>query len=372
MKRILCTIALVASTSAISAQEAQQTERVEFNPHWFISVQAGAAYTLGEAKFGDLISPAAALSFGYQFTPIWSLRAGISGWQSKGGWAASSDIYDYNYLQGSVDVRVDLANLLGKRKGVRAVNPYLFAGVGLNGAFNNDDAVALKAAGKDLRYLWSDSKCFAAGRFGVGADFRLSQHVAFNLEVNANTMSDHYNSKKAGNADWQFNALGGFTFRLGKTSKRVAAAVPAAAVAAAAAAAPAEQAAPQPAEEPQAPATAPAAEEKPAPVAEVRRDVFFTIGSAAIRSNEQTKIEELAAYMTAHPETKISVVGYADVQTGTRSVNLAISKRRAEAVAAALEKQGVAADRIRIECKGDTEQPFAVNAENRVTICIAR
>lgn len=70
---------------------------------------------------------------------------------------------------------------------------------------------------------------FVAGRLGLGVNFRLSDCVLFGVEVNANMLSDKYNSKKAGNLDWQFNALGGFTFRFGKNHKkaRTAAVVPA-------------------------------------------------------------------------------------------------------------------------------------------------
>ena len=39
--------------------------KTEFNPHWFLSLQGGGAYTLGEAIFGDLVSPSVA-----QFTQL--------------------------------------------------------------------------------------------------------------------------------------------------------------------------------------------------------------------------------------------------------------------------------------------------------------
>ena len=35
--------------------------KTEFNPHWFLSLQGGGAYTLGEAIFGDLVSPSVAV-----------------------------------------------------------------------------------------------------------------------------------------------------------------------------------------------------------------------------------------------------------------------------------------------------------------------
>ncbi|MFQ6940710.1 MAG: hypothetical protein ACLRSE_11860 [Alistipes finegoldii] len=76
-----------------------------------MQVQAGASYTLGEGPFGKLVSPAAALSAGYQFSPVWGLRFGLSGWQSKGAWVSPQTTYQYKYLQGNVEATLDLANL---------------------------------------------------------------------------------------------------------------------------------------------------------------------------------------------------------------------------------------------------------------------
>lgn len=52
----------------------------------------------------------------------------------------------------------------------------------------------------------------------------------FGVELNGNILSDKYNSKKAVNLDWQFNALAGFTFRFGKNYKKSHPAVAAAPV----------------------------------------------------------------------------------------------------------------------------------------------
>lgn len=128
--------------------------------------------------------------------------------------------YQYKYLQGNVEATLDLANLFGRFNPRRTVNPFLFAGVGLNGAFDNDEANALNDSGYRLGNIWSGSKVFVAGRLGLGVNFRLSDCVLFGVEMNANMLSDKYNSKKAGNLDWQFNALGGFTFRFGKNHKK--------------------------------------------------------------------------------------------------------------------------------------------------------
>lgn len=67
--------------------------KTEFNPHWFLSLQGGGAYTLGEAIFGDLVSPSVAVALGYKFTPLFAVRAEASGWQAKGGWVNPAITY---------------------------------------------------------------------------------------------------------------------------------------------------------------------------------------------------------------------------------------------------------------------------------------
>ena len=55
-------ILLVAALMIVGVNaNAQETERVEFNPHMFLQLQGGAQYTLGEADFNKLISPNAQL-----------------------------------------------------------------------------------------------------------------------------------------------------------------------------------------------------------------------------------------------------------------------------------------------------------------------
>ncbi|HBQ56250.1 MAG TPA: hypothetical protein DD786_03760, partial [Porphyromonadaceae bacterium] len=63
---------------------------------------------------------------------------------------------------------------------------------------------------------------------------------------------------------------------------------------------------------------------------------------------------------------------YADRQTGTPAYNLALSEKRAKAVADALTSEyGIDSSRISVDWKGDTEQPYAENDWNRVAIFFA-
>lgn len=296
------------------------------------------------------------------------MRFGLSGWQSKGAWVSPESVYQYKYLQGNVDVTLDLANLFGKFNYRRTVNPYLFAGVGVNGAFDNGEANALDNQGYALQNVWSGSKVFVAGRLGLGVDFRFSDCVSFGVELNTNMLSDKYNSKKAGNLDWQFNALAGFTFRFGKNYKKSRPAATAAPVTPAWTTEPAQK------EEP--------AVQEPAPCRLRRRrpprsrlhcvKISSPYGSAQIRTSEQAKVAALAELRSQsfRPDRDLSAM--ADARYG-------FARHQPETLAAAcrgrcsaLEPGRHRADRISPRGRGDTVQPFPGVEQNRVSICIAQ
>ena len=368
VKRMILVVALVAGATAAFAQKEGTTDKhdetVSFRPHWFMRVQGGVGHTLGENDFGKLTSPAAALQAGYRFTPVWGLRFGLSGWQGKGSWVAPRTDYDFNYLQLGADAVVDLGNWIGGFNYRRFWNPYLFAGVGGAVGFNNDGAQALADAGNDLPYLWDGSRFFGVGRMGLGMDFRICEAVAFNLEGNANVLSDHFNSKKAGNADWQFNLLAGVTIRFGKGHAKKA--EPAPVVVPPPAPKPQPQPEPQPEPKPVEKAV-PVEVKKPEPM---QQDVFFALNSSVIREGEKSKIEALATYLKENAEAKVTITGYADKETGNPRYNQTLSQKRAEAVAAVLKAAGIDGARITVDAKGDSVQPFGSSAQNRVAICV--
>lgn len=82
MRKSLFIGLLALSSTMIFAQNQEQRikepEKITFKPHWFIQAQIGAAHTIGEAKFTDLVSPAAALNVGYKFAPAFGARVGVS------------------------------------------------------------------------------------------------------------------------------------------------------------------------------------------------------------------------------------------------------------------------------------------------------
>ncbi len=359
---------------SVAAQPSKRDENVEFRRHWNMQLQGGAGYTLGETGFGDLLSPSAALSASYVFHPAWSLRLGLGGWQGRGAWVTPYEKYSFGHMQLNADIKLDLCSLIGGYDHCRTCSVYVLVGVAGVLGFGNDDAVAMAARGVDLDYVWDGTKPFAAGRMGLGVDFRVSDRVSLNVEANANVLSDHFNSKRADNADWHFNALAGVSIRLGKSYARRAAAayVEPANI-------PAQEDKPEQVQVAEPEMTDPVAEstvEQPAAATEAETErygsnIFFEINSAVIRAAEMSKIDELAEWLAGDVSRTLVVVGYADRQTGNAQYNDALSAKRAANVARALIDRGVAADRMTVDHKGDREQPFATASENRVVICTA-
>ena len=361
IRNLLVAILAISGTVAFAQEQRQIKEegKTVFKPHWFIQAQVGAAHTVGEAKFTDLMSPAAAINIGYKFAPAFGARIGGSGWQAKGGWVTPEQTYQYKYLQGNLDIMADLSTLCCGFNPKRVFNGYLFGGVGLNRGFDNDEANALDTRTYELEYLWQEGKFLVAGRFGLGCDLRLNDRLAINIEANANALSDKFNSKKAGNCDWQLNALVGLTIKLGKSYTKTAPVYyePEPVVV--------EQPKPEPVvvKEP---------EPKPVVVVEpMKQNIFFALNSALLQKDQQSKIDAMVAYMEKYPASKVAITGYADKETGNPRINMTLSEKRAKIVADALKAKGIAADRIVTDFKGDTVQPFRVPEENRVSVCIA-
>ena len=71
MKTLLAAALMMFSASAMAqaTYEAADGTKYEFQKHAFLNLEAGAQYTLGEAKFSKLISPNIQIGLGYQFTP---------------------------------------------------------------------------------------------------------------------------------------------------------------------------------------------------------------------------------------------------------------------------------------------------------------
>ena len=381
MKKLLVSFALMCMTLGAFAQD--------FYPDWYLSVKGGVGETVGETSFKDLLSPQAALSLGYQFTPVFGLRGDLSGWNGKGV-VGHDEVYKFNDAQLALDATFDLCNLFAGYK-ARTLNPYVFAGLGANVAFNNDEAQALRQWFHETDNLWDGTHFEPVGRLGAGLDIRLSETVAIELEVVENAFTDKFNSKVGDVLDHQINALAGLKFSFGAAKRRAAEAAALAAAEAAAAKAAAEKAAAELAakqaaeraaaeraarEAAEREAAARAAAERAAAERAAARatteNVLFIIGQWNIRPSEQQKVDNIISIMKAYPEAVVTVTGYADKQTGTSKRNMYLSQKRAEEVTNALVNAGIDKSRINTEFRGSEENPFATPAENRVAVCVTR
>ena len=344
-----------------------QDVTTKFKSHAFITLQGGAQYTLGEAKFKDLISPNVQLGIGYQFNPWFAARIQGNGWQSKGGWngfcatqgsAPYTNTYKWNYVAPGLDLMFDLTNAFGGWNPDRFLSVVLFVGGGANIAWKNDEANAIAANVKqldnyNLQYIWDGTKVRPFGRGGLQLGFRLSDAVSLLLEGNANILGDKYNSKKADNPDWYFNALAGLRINLGKTKTTETKDVYRDVVV--------YDTIYKYIQEPVIPKKE-----------QIRRDVFFTINSTVITDAEMQKVKEIAEYLNKYPEAKVVVSGYADKGTGNERINARLAAQRADVVVNTLKKDyGIDEGRITYDSYGDKVQPFEENDLNRVSICIA-
>ena len=373
LKNIMMTAVLAMGSLAASAQEAPKTEYV-FNPHWYVQAQVGAQYTLGEVKFGDLISPNFQIGVGRQFTSLWGARFSINAWQSKGGineysWTDGAKVgkekYNWKFIAPQLDATFNLSNAIAGFNPNRTVSVGLLAGIGANIAFSNDDAVALAATAdkhnhgsENLKYAWDGTKVRFLGRFGANVDFRIDDAWSIGVEATANVTTDKYNSKKAGNGDWYFNALVGVRYNIGKTYSTRTITPPA----------PVEKIVERIVEKI---VEVPAKSEERVKGGKLRREVFFTIGKNKISQDGFNKIQEVVDFMKKYPEATVTVTGYADRGTGSAKFNDRIAARRADVVETELVNRGIARDRIVKSSKGSRVQPFNDNDMNRVTICIA-
>ena len=375
IKNILLSGVVAMGCISASAQEADKTVNV-FNPHWYVQAQVGGQYTLGEISFDKLLSPNAQLGVGYNFNKVVGARLSLNAWQSKAGQKVQNTTYKWkwNYVAPMVDATFNLSNLFCGFDPNRVVDFGVFGGIGANIAWGNDEAAdAQKAilANKTvsnatsvgvhapLEYLWDGSKAHFAARLGANVDFRVSEKVKIGVELSANTLSDRFNSKKAGNPDWYFNALVGAKIALGKTYTTKV--VPA----------------PKPVEKIieriiEKPVVAPVKEEVKEVAEDFRRDIFFTIGNSTIAKSQRNKISEIVTYMQENPDANITLTGYADKGTGSAAINDKIAARRAQTVYNTLAAKGVAKNRMIKKSMGSRVQPFEKNAMNRVTICIAK
>jgi chemotaxis protein MotB len=89
-------------------------------------------------------------------------------------------------------------------------------------------------------------------------------------------------------------------------------------------------------------------------------ELRFQPAQATLTDDDLPSLDRLAALLAEHPNLRVRIEGYTD-SLGDESINLALSRERAEAVKQALVERGVQAERLSAEGMGSA-RPIADNA----------
>jgi len=171
-------------------------------------------------------------------------------------------------------------------------------------------------------------------------------------------LDDRFNSKRAANADWQFNALAGIKINLGKSYGRTEPVYYE------------PQPTPAPAPAP-APRPEPRPEPKPTPAPVVEKEfptlptIHFDFDSDVVDAEKYaSELNTIVSVLKEFSDTDVVITGYTD-HKGSKEYNDRLSLRRAEAVKNYLIGKGI--DASRLTTVGGGEDP-KTSGEEALTI----
>ncbi len=371
----LMTIAMVAQESGTSAEAGRKAtfKRNGFWDNWFVGAGAGANIYFGDQDqhasfFGSRPTVTVNGQVGKWFNPYLGVRGkGTFGsMHSFVGDNAESMMHQKN-ITAQADVMFDLTNYFGKYNENRFYNFIVFGGVG--------GAVSFDAKMNGVKQ--EEKKKSLTINAGIINKFRLTDRLSLDLEFAGSILPDNHDQQVGGN--WKYDGLLntslGLSYKLGKTGFSEAILADQATI---------DGLNNQINKLRQENAILSKRPEKcnecPKQVVQKVQDnaafvsnvVFFRINSAVIDKHQEVNVYNTAQYMKENPSAKVKIVGYADKKTGTASINQKLSERRAKAVANELiKKHNISESRVSVDWKGDTVQPYAENAWNRVAIFYA-
>ena len=89
--------------------------------------------------------------------------------------------------------------------------------------------------------------------------------------------------------------------------------------------------------------------------------VYFPFDQHVLTPEAQEVVQQAASYAASGSATRIVVTGHAD-RSGSNAYNQRLSERRAQAVAAELERRGVARNNITVQAFGES-RPLVPTAD---------
>ena len=382
MKKFSLLLIAALFAFGMSAQEVQNVSngtvylKDKASDHWYIGLGGGTNLYLtkaendADANLGDRLGWMGQLEVGRWNSPVWGTRLVIDGGHIKH--VANVPFGpEQNWLGGHLDIMWSMTNALGGYNPDRVWNLAPYLGIGYMYGLDKDwkkvnpDGDLFKFQNQSLTY-----------NVGLINNFQLSKSVALFLELGWRVMQESFDGTPT-SGDFEYDSMltgtAGIKFGLGKQEftpaelmdynlindlnsqiNRLRAEN--------------ENLRKRPESCPDCPEVAPAVTES----VYVPNVVFFRIDSYKIDKGQQVSVYNTAEYLKANPNATVKIVAYADRQTGTPAYNLALSEKRAKAVADALTSEyGIDSSRISVDWKGDTEQPYAENDWNRVAIFFA-
>ena len=266
--------------------------------------------------------------------------------------------YDATYFGASIDVLLNLKNYFSRYNPKAVFNPVLYAGLGYARTFGDDSK----------EWIAVDN---IMGKGGLQLNFRLGNNCDFFIDGQALVLPEFFDRRVGDNllVDVVLNGLAGFTFKFNEANFYEPCYVIPQQIAYV--------------DKPQQnygdditerlnkieelllnpPRTGRVDPEN------LRVIVYFIIDKWEVRQSEMYKLDEIAKFMNKYQNVRVSIEGYADIQTAYPAYNMKLSKRRADEVARILTtKYGIDSRRLRVQHFGDTVQPFNVNELNRAVI----
>lgn len=411
-KNLYCLAALCAGSavmaSTASAQEAFVDEAVtvtEFScdntnhyysnwrNNWFIQIGAGINQPFVERGDGTKVSGPVVnrhnmtvvynFGFGRWFSPYLGFRLNALGGALHWNNPVSGNHYNgwtkANHAQLNLELMWDMCNSIAGVNPNRPVSVIPFIGLGGDYLWNVRDGKGNPAEGTNIYRENGEKKTnnwTLPVTAGIQLRFRLCKYVDFFAEMRASFYGDNWNLCSFGRpVDANVAAVGGFNFNIGGRgwdtfnqcdymTKIASLNGQVNDLRAQLLACGQEVAALQ--------------SQLPCPEPKVQKDcvnaplmttVRFLIDSDEIMETEEVNIYNMAEWMKANPKENVTIVGYADKDTGTSEYNMELSKKRADAVANALvEKYGIDKSRLTIKYDGSDVQPYSTNDWNRIVI----
>ena len=339
--------------------------------NWFITLGGGTSMysgdVNGDAATGDRLNWAAALALGKWYNPYLGFRLKLAGGQMKDfayyreGGGAQNVLKQRDFIYGNahVDLLWDVTNYWAPYNEKKLARFIPFVGMGYAYRPSKD-------------YYGYKNKKSESPTINLGAQIpiRLSNRVDLFLEGEYALMNEMFNRQDRGQEeDRMLSALLGFNFKLGRTNFEVIEPMDYDLLndlnnQINALRAQNDELSKRPKSCPECPKVAPTVES----IETMKNAVFFRLNSSVIDANQEGNIYNTAEYAKKH-NLPIKVVGFADKQTGTADYNYGLSERRAKVVAKRLnEKYGIPTEKLSIEWKGDTQQPYSINNWNRLVL----